>query len=151
MGNLGKAIRKNLSHLFIIMLWFLALYDFVAHFTTRINVDPKVTYTIFALLPLGLLLNCIWMILLAFCNTRHWMVYWKKEKNCVVNIFPLFYIPLTATIFGLLYYDNSYTSYQWACFAIFALLSIYLHTFLRSEYLIPQTLRSDASVRLNER
>jgi len=145
MPNLSKAILKNLSHGFIIFLWFFTLYDFVAHFTTRWSVDRKSSITLFVMIPLGLVLNIIWMVLLAFMNNTEFMRKWKKEKKIVTDIFPLFFIPYTITIFAFLYYDNSYTSYKNACFAISGLISIYMHTFLNSSWLVPDKLQTYAS------
>jgi len=139
MANLTKALRKNLSHGFIIFLWFFTLYDFVAHFSTRLSVDPKSTKALFVLIPVGLLFNIIWMVLLAFWNNTEWMRKWKKENKIATDIFPCFLIPYTATIFGFLYFDNSYTSYKFATYSISGLICVYVHMCLSSNWLVPKS------------
>ena len=145
MANLTNALRKNLSHGFIIFLWLFALYDVVAMHTTRMSVDKKATITLLVMIPVGLCLNVIWMILLAFCNNNESMRRWKKEKRIATDIFPLFFIPFTITIFVFLYYDNSYTTYKNACYAVSGLISIYFHMFLGSTWLVPKELQTYAS------
>jgi len=139
MANLTNALRKNLSHGFIIFLWFFTLYDFVAHFSTRLSVDPKSTIALFVLIPVGLLFNIIWIVLLAFWNNTEWMRKWKKEKKIATDIFPFFLIPYTATVFGFLYYDNSYTSYKFATYSMSGLFCVYVHMFLCSDWLVPKS------------
>ena len=139
------SFMKYLQIGFTVFLWAWLLYDFVAHYGTRMSVNPKLTKSLLVLIPVGLLFNLLWTGLLVLWHKTSCMNDDDQQK-LVTSFFQAFFIPYTIAIFVCLYYDYSYTSYKNACFAISGLISVYVHNFLTSGRLVPEDLQATATL-----